>query len=169
MTITTVARPEMMKDIALENQKINLLELIVQKAEGDISTTYLKKIIDTVDVCLGYMVHVTRDPKEFENTLTLRNYNRSNAVSGSEGTEEFGQCVIGNELVFGTRKSTEHHGMFIPSNTSFEFIKPEFDETKVNVVTIHRHVWNNLSGSGIPEFDSHYFILNIYVPRMDLM
>lgn len=169
MTITTVARPAMMKDIALENKKIALLETIVQQTEGDMSTTYLTKIINTVDVNLDYMVHVTRDPKEFENTLTLRNYKRANTLAGSEGTEEFGQVIIGSELVLGERKSMESFGMFLVNNRTFDYVKPEFDPTKVNAVTIHRHIWNNLPGSGVPEFDSHFFILNIYVPRADLM
>ncbi len=150
-----------------DNRKVELLKKIVVKTDNDVTSTELGKILEVIDIEQEYEIIVTHDPKEFENTLTLKNYNRSNTM-GSEGAEEFGKVIIGEELQFGRRLSQEDFTL-ASSGNKFEFEKPEFDKHKTNIVSIYRHVWNEIEGSGLPQFDINVFVLNIYVPRMELV
>lgn len=152
-----------------DNRKVELLKRIVGKTCGDVTTVELQQILEVIDIDKDYEIHVTHDPKEFENTLTLKNYRRANDMHGSEGAEEFGTHIIGEELAFGYRMSMEEFSSMTTNSNAFKFDKPEFDKHKTNIVSIHRHVWNNWEGNGIPQFDVNLFVLNIYVPRMELV
>lgn len=150
-----------------DNRKVELLKKIVVKTDNDVTSTDLRKVLDVIDIEKDYEIVVTHDPKEFENTLTLKSYSRSNEM-GSEGAEEFGTVIIGEDVSFGHRLSQEDFTMTANGN-KFKFEKPEFDKHKTNIVSIYRHVWNTIEGSGLPQFDISVFVLNIYVPRMELV